>query len=62
MPTARLRLSNVCEVGLSTNSIPQLSQSATALIVCHALHTIHPIQHCFVLSITWIALPFPSDS
>jgi len=41
MPTARLRLSNVCEVGLSTNRIPQLPQRATEPIVCHALHTIH---------------------
>ena len=39
MPTARLRLSNVYEVGLSANRIPQLPQSATESIVCHALHT-----------------------
>jgi hypothetical protein len=43
MPTARLRLSNVCEVGLSANRILRLPQSATEPIVCHALHTIHSI-------------------
>jgi hypothetical protein len=43
MPTARLRLSNVCEVGLSTNRILQLLQSATEPIVCHALHTKYSI-------------------
>jgi len=43
MPTARLRLSNVYEVGLSANRIPQLPQSATESIVCHALHTKYSI-------------------
>jgi hypothetical protein len=36
-------VSNVYEVGLSANRIPQLPQSATESIVCHALHTKYSI-------------------
>jgi hypothetical protein len=69
MPTARLRLSNVCEVGLSTNRIPQLPQSATDSAAWRqpCLSSVMPCTpstntallgtDIAIISITWIALP-----
>jgi hypothetical protein len=55
MPTAQLRLSNVCEVGLSANSIPQLPQSATASVAWRqpCLSSVLPCTPSTKYSIAW---------